>query len=273
MIRILLLLTFVYSLHAGTRPYVELDGEPHTVASVNSKGEAVLADGRLVKLSRGQVPLLMEVDDDYSVSSVEATLSTGPQLALVDSPWGVHYQFAGELSETVDSFAVLIRTDEAGEKVTVPFKLVLEESGVVGRFEVSIEPFGTWKDVLKSDPSQYFYECRLFADGREILVERDGKSPLLVDWDRFESKEESKPEIILQVVDKTVQRKGVAQAVVEFVVDKNGETQSVRVLSKTKGWFAEPARRMIEMSRLYPIVKDGAPVAAKLKIPVMYSEN
>lgn len=273
MIRILLFLSIVSSLNAASRPYVELDGEAHTVVSINASGEAVLADGSMLKLKRGKQSLLLDFDDSYLASSVEVKLTGGPQLAIIDDvSWNVQYQASGELSHLVESFGVLIRTDSKGVKVMIPFPLKFDPGKEAATFDISIDPFRAWRDLIKTEPGNFFYECRLFSEGREILLEGEDKGRLLVDWERLTSIEDSRPELILPVVGQFLDyRKKKAQAVVEFVLNEEGATERVNVVRKTAGWFAEPARKMVEMSRFYPIVKEGKSVPARLKVPIEFS--
>lgn len=276
MFRILLLLfSSAAFLSAATRPFVEIDGERQTVVSVVDGNSVVLEDGRLVKVSRAKLPLLLEMDESFEASSVTVSLLHGPELLIVDDVrWSPVYQFKATLSEPVELFGVLIRTDEKSNKVTIPVAIVLGVDGEEASFFVTADPFPVLGDILKTEPGNFYYEFRLFTKGREILVEGEGWNRLLVDWRRFESTEDSKPEIVLPVGESFLHyRKSDAEALVEFVIDENGKTRNVRVVRKSAGWFAEPAKKMVEMTRFYPIIKDGKPTPATVKIPLYFKSQ
>lgn len=276
MLRFLLFLSLSSSvLQAGVRPYVEEEGERLTVISVLENGSAVVEGGRTVKMSRGKMPLRLEEDESIEGSGVTMTISSGPELVIVnDVSWSAMYRFEGNLSEAVALFGVLIRTEENGKQVTIPVSLNLGEDGDPTAFVVSVDPFPSWSDVLKTEPGNFFYEFRLFTEGREILVGESNENPLLVDWGRLEAGEDSKPEVILPVSESFLHyRKKDAEALVEFVIDERGKTQRVSVVRKTAGWFAEPAKRMAEMTRFYPVIKDGKPTAAVVRVPIRFTSQ
>lgn len=268
----LLLIALLYgnSLVAATRPFVEVNGERLTVVSVSESGKLVLADGSVQTASRQKLPLQLEHDKAYEPAELTAEVTKGPELAMMDLLGrDFLYRFDGRLSEKADFFGVLIRTDERGKKIRFPVRMGFEDEGEA--FSVSVNPFSGLGDFFKTNRGSFFYEFRLFSNGREVLIAGHDRSPLLVDWDRLESPTEGGPEFILPVVIGGDLRKKEAQVVVEFAVDKEGNTKNQRVVSKTAGWLEQPALSMVNISRLYPIVKDGKRVAVRLKVPIKYS--
>lgn len=60
---------------------------------------------------------------------------------------------------------------------------------------------------------------------------------------------------------------------VEFLVDARGWPQDVHVLSTTDRFFGASVREAVSKWKFEPAMRDGAPVAMKVKLPVLVSDS
>lgn len=61
------------------------------------------------------------------------------------------------------------------------------------------------------------------------------------------------------------------EAVVSFVVDKNGQTKEVCSIRDTDTLFGEAAVAAVRQWRFNPGIKDGHPVACRVDVPIVFS--
>jgi periplasmic protein TonB len=60
------------------------------------------------------------------------------------------------------------------------------------------------------------------------------------------------------------------QAVVDFVVNKEGKPEQIQVTSATNGYFAETAKKAVAAMEFTPAQKEGEPVAVKMQRTVKF---
>lgn len=251
----------------SNRPYVEVEGERLTIVGVGEDGRAVLENGESVDTSKTFGMVGYEWSEGYLQSDATLELNGLPRLVLPNSYRKVRYEVSGKFSNTPELYGVLTRIREDGRTITILFQveLLVGENGATA--ELSIDPFPKGSGDAEA-LGKYFFECRFFENGREILPQGEGRNPLVVDWERFRTTEDSKPEIVLAVHDSLLGGKEGSSTVVEFLIDPMGRVHRPKILSTNRLFGNSAIKYIVECTRFYPAIEDGKAVPAKLRLPV-----
>lgn len=69
------------------------------------------------------------------------------------------------------------------------------------------------------------------------------------------------------------EKKQAGEALIDFVVDKQGQVQLVRVVRATHPAFGEAAVESVQKWKFKPGEKDGRSVATRMRVPIIFTLN
>lgn len=115
--------------------------------------------------------------------------------------------------------------------------------------------------------------CALLTAATSVPSQEKGPVPL--DAEKGKYSEPPVPITLPQpVYPFEMRRKGVeADVVVEFTVDVDGRTKDAKVGAMPQKGFEQSALAAVEKARFKPAMKDGKPVAIRLRVTLFYRLN